>query len=35
LVGLEKNPLENVIGEEIGKMMTNEHTKNGVKLHMG
>ena len=34
MIGLEENPIETVFGKEIGKMMANEHTKNGVKLHM-
>ena len=34
MIGLEEYPIETVFGKEIGKMMANEHTKNGVKLHM-
>lgn len=34
VIGLEKYPLQNVLGNEIGSMMADEHTKNGVVLHM-
>jgi len=34
MIGLEQYPVETVFGKEIGKMMYDEHTKNGVTLHM-
>ena len=34
MFGLEEYPVETVFGKEIGKMMYNEHKKNGDTLHM-
>lgn len=34
IIGMEKYPLERVLGHEIGKMLQSEHEKNGVTLHM-
>lgn len=34
MIGLEEYPVETVFGKEIGKMMYDEHKKNGVTLHM-
>ena len=34
LVAPEEFPLQRVLGDEVGKMMTNEHLKKGVRLTM-
>lgn len=34
LIDMVAYPLVNVLGQDIGKMVANEHTTNGVKLHM-
>jgi NADPH-dependent 2,4-dienoyl-CoA reductase/sulfur reductase-like enzyme len=31
---MESVPMERVFGKEVGDIMTKEHNKNGVKLHM-
>lgn len=34
VIGMEEFPLEIALGKELGKMIANEHLKEGVKLHM-
>jgi NAD(P)H-nitrite reductase large subunit len=34
MIGMEEFPLETALGKELGKMIANEHSQGGVKLHM-